>query len=326
MLALSKLPIGLPRAAGTVSRAPISWLVLSLSLAGCAALTNSNPPQSAKCVTNASVASFDGNRIAASCYPGAGPAIVLIHGWSQSQVVWERQVDGLRDRYTLITYDLRGHGDSSRPDTDAAFEGSDIPSRDLEAVLDHFEVDKATIVGWSFGSIVAAEAADYLGPERVTGLVLVSGTIEAGTERTASHFGPLMGRVGAMTTGGPNEREAVETFLRDSFFVGGWDEALFQRVLDANLSLTPAERGRVAKRPMRKFAATLNDSGIPILLIHGERDNVFVAESSKVAATELDHATLNLFDSSGHWPFIEEAERFNRALVGFMDKIRATTQ
>ncbi len=48
---------------------------------------------------------------------GTGPLVLLVHGWTCNRTFWDRQVQALRDRFTLVTVDLRGHGESSHPRT-----------------------------------------------------------------------------------------------------------------------------------------------------------------------------------------------------------------
>lgn len=98
---------------------------------------------------------------------GSGTAVVLAHGFSLDRRMWEPQVDVLAEHYQVIRYDLRGHGKSVAAST--PFQAYD----DLGAVLDAVGVDRAAIVGLSFGAEIAVDfALQY--PDRVTKLVLLS--------------------------------------------------------------------------------------------------------------------------------------------------------
>ena len=103
---------------------------------------------------------------------GGGPAVLLIHGWTFNRTVWERQVVALRDRHTVITVDVRGHGESSHPRT-----GYTVPALagDLEHLVRALNVPRIALVGWSMGGIIAMELAQRLGA-RVSALGLVSTT------------------------------------------------------------------------------------------------------------------------------------------------------
>jgi len=290
---------------------------------GCATVRESPaaPDTGATCVQSQRVGTIDDQWLMADCYPGKEPAIVFIHGWSQSRVVWAEQVAAFAGSRALISYDLRGHGESTRPRDASSFRGDWTPARDLEAVLDRFDVEQAVLVGWSFGSIVAANSAVFLGSGRIRGIVLVSGTVESGTERNLENFGPLMAELAPLTKPAPIDREvaAVHQFLSESYRFGEWPRALYEQVFEANMRLTPAERSIVAERPRQVFAGDLNRLGISILLVHGAEDPVFSVESSRQAHAELDNSRLTIYEDTGHWPFIEQASRFNADLSSFIE-------
>ena len=246
---------------------------------------------------------------------------MFIHGWSQSRVVWEEQVREFAGFRKRITYDLRGHGDSARPREKSAYMGEWTPGKDMEAILAAFGVEEAILVGWSFGAIVAANSAVYLGPERVRGLVLVSGSIESGTPGNFENFGPLFRELGPMTQAGTldEEKKVVHRFLSGSYLAGNWPPELYGKVFDANMRLTPLQRFTVASRPMQSFAEGINKIGIPVTLIHGEQDPVFLAESSRQAHAKLQNSSLHIYEDTGHWPFLEQSMRFNRDIREFAD-------
>lgn len=106
---------------------------------------------------SASFSSFDGARIAYS-ESGSGPTVVLIHGYSASaEVNWVQPgifgalVAGGR---RVIALDLRGHGESDKPQELRAYEDRAL-ARDVVALADHLELEGYDVVGYSLGSIVA---------------------------------------------------------------------------------------------------------------------------------------------------------------------------
>jgi pimeloyl-ACP methyl ester carboxylesterase len=103
------------------------------------------------------VVSRDGTRLRVEQFgPADAPPIVLVHGWTCARHFWVGQLHGLADRHRVVTYDLRGHGDSEPP-RDADF-STDALAEDLQAVLDAAVGERpALLVGHSLGamSIVA---------------------------------------------------------------------------------------------------------------------------------------------------------------------------
>jgi pimeloyl-ACP methyl ester carboxylesterase len=101
---------------------------------------------------------------------GEGPALLLVHGIGDSSATWVDLMPGLARRYTVIAPDLLGHGGSDKPRADYSVAAYANGMRDLLGVLG---IDRATLVGHSFGGGVAMQFA-YQFPERTERLVLVS--------------------------------------------------------------------------------------------------------------------------------------------------------
>lgn len=273
---------------------------------------------------DARVQSADGVRLAADCY-GANneKTIVFVHGWSLSKEVWRPQIALLKDRFRIITFDLRGHGASDRPEDLQAYKGRHTHARDIEAVLDHFNVDRAIIAGSSLGGVLASDAAVHLGAARAPGLVVISGSIESGTELVRESFGPLTDETRAMASGprGPEEAKAVRRFLVDSRVKGAWEPAVFNQLFDIVMSMSPEQRRAVVARDVSySNAEHLNEIGTATLLIHGKLDPVFLTRSSRVAHEDLTNSTLTIYDDAGHWPMAENPARFAGDIARFADR------
>ncbi len=107
--------------------------------------------------------------------PATGEAIVLLHGWPDSCHSYSRVMPLIPTRYRAIAPDLRGFGDSEKPET-----GYTIPelAADVVALLDALGIERATVVGHSFGSFVARRVAEA-SPGRVSRLVLIGSGFRA---------------------------------------------------------------------------------------------------------------------------------------------------
>ncbi|MGD1873015.1 MAG: alpha/beta fold hydrolase [Mastigocoleus sp.] len=100
---------------------------------------------------------------------GNGFPILCLHGHPGSSLSMEVFTNHLAQRFQTIAPDLRGYGKSL---THSNFKMSDH-LQDLEKLLDHYQIDKCLILGWSLGGILAMELALKL-PQRVTGLILIA--------------------------------------------------------------------------------------------------------------------------------------------------------
>jgi pimeloyl-ACP methyl ester carboxylesterase len=113
----------------------------------------------------------DDTALAVSDTGGPGIPVVYLNGQFATQGYWRRVVAELGPGWRHITYDERGRGRKSKRSADYSFEAA---VRDVDAVLAARGVDRALVVGWSYGAVVAAHWAAR-NPERAVGAVLVDG-------------------------------------------------------------------------------------------------------------------------------------------------------
>jgi pimeloyl-ACP methyl ester carboxylesterase len=113
----------------------------------------------------------DDTALAVTDTGGSGTPVIYLNGQFATQGYWRRIVADLGTGWRHITYDERGRGRKSGRSADYSFEAA---VRDVDAVLDARDVDRALVVGWSYGAFVAAHWAAR-NPERAMGAVLVEG-------------------------------------------------------------------------------------------------------------------------------------------------------
>ena len=97
---------------------------------------------------------------------GAGPPLLLLHGWPEFWLTWEPVMTRLADSYTLLAPDLRGFGDSDKPD--GPF-GPEQHAADMVALMDALGIEKAGVVGHDVGGAVMQPLA-RTAPQRLAGL------------------------------------------------------------------------------------------------------------------------------------------------------------
>lgn len=150
--------------------------------------------------------------------PAKGPGVVCVHGLTANHTCWASVADVLSPAHRLIAYDLRGRGESDKPEKGYSLAHHD---EDLLGLLDHFELKKAVLVGHSLGAHIAVRfAATH--PERVAKLVLVDGGIDVRAEVLDS-LRPAINRLGV-------EFPSLDMFLGFvrmlPMFEGRWNDYL----------------------------------------------------------------------------------------------------
>jgi pimeloyl-ACP methyl ester carboxylesterase len=236
---------------------------------------------------------------------GAGPPLLLSHGFGASSHMFGANAHALSDTNTVITWDLRGHGASDSPaDPDAYSEALSIA--DMAALLDAVGAERAIIGGHSLGGYLSL-AFRLVHPERVDGLVLIdtgpgyrNDEARAGWNRMAEQAALNFEQRGLAALASSEEQSA--SVHRDA---GG---------------LARAARGILAQHDDRVLAS-LPTIAVPTLVIVGENDKVF-RKAAAYMAEKIPDATLVVIPGAGHAPNVTHAERFDRELRAFLARTR----
>src|SRR5512132_1604690 len=119
-----------------------------------------------------------------------GPPILFIHGWSQSHLCWARQYhSALAEEFRLVAYDLRGHGMSQAPLEPEHYSDATLWADDVAAIIDQLHLDRAVLVGWSYGGFIICDYVRAHGQDRIGAVDLVAGAVMLGP----GAFGTLVG-------------------------------------------------------------------------------------------------------------------------------------
>src|SRR3954469_18496974 len=253
---------------------------------------------------------------------GSGPPVVLIHGMINSSRHWEQVALRLAERHTVIAPDLIGHGDSATPRGDYSLGAHAAVIRDLLAAIG---VERSTIVGHSLGGGVAMQFF-WQFPSRVERLALVS---SGGLGREVS---PLLRTValpgmsavlgaaahrrvlGAMDAGADRLGErgvylrAVARALRPLEQPGAREA--FVHTLRSVIDV----RGQRVSATDRLYLL----SGMPTLIVWGERDNTIPIAHGRAAHAAVPHSRFVTLPRAAHFPHLEDPDGLAPALGAFI--------
>jgi pimeloyl-ACP methyl ester carboxylesterase len=229
--------------------------------------------------------------------PQDGPAVIMLHGYSDSSFSFSRVLPLMPPHLRVIAVDQRGHGDSSRPANGYTMWHL---AGDVLGLMDALSIGSATVVGHSMGSFVA-RAVSERAKERVWRLVLIGTALYSRNAAT----GALAGMVEGLTD--PVDESFIREFQR-STIARPVPPEFFERVVSESKKVPAriwqaALDGLLSYRPQWPIAC-------PTTLLGGELDSVFSAEEQASLFLATEHSTLHLEPGVGHTLHWEMPERF----------------
>jgi non-heme chloroperoxidase len=247
-----------------------------------------------------------------------GPSILFIHGWSQSQLCWARQVAGpLAEEFRIVTFDLRGHGMSDKPLAADHYLDAQLWADDLAAVIRQTGVERSVLVAWSYGGLIVADYIRAYGEQRIAGVNLVGSAVVM-KPPAFDHIGPglLENAEGACAPDLGANIDAIQRFLRAStarpLSSDDWSRALCWNMV------VPAEVRRALISRELDADDVLSNLSVPVLVTHGRSDTVVLPSMAEHVLDVCGTATPSWYDGVGHMPFWEDPVRFDRELGEFV--------
>jgi non-heme chloroperoxidase len=244
-----------------------------------------------------------------------GLEILFIHGFSQSHLSWIKQVTSsdLAKEFHMVTYDLRGHGNSDKPLEPERYKTSKYWGDEVQAVMDATGLKRPVLVGWSYGGRVMADYLTTHGTAKLAGLNYV----DAGQKGDPSFFGPNLRNLPLMASENlAINIAATRAFLHDCFSIQPTQEE-YETMLAFNMMVPPKVRLGLSGRPL-DVDDMLRSLRLPALVTHGAEDKNSNLIAAEYTAKMIPGAKLSVYQGVGHSPFFEATPRFNAELAAFV--------
>jgi len=247
----------------------------------------------------------------------SGPTILLIHGFPLNSSLWESQIEDLSDTARVLAPDLRGFGLSEATPAPYSME---MMADDCMGLLDSLGIQEPVVVcGLSMGGYIAFEFYRRF-PDWVAGLILVA--TRAGADDEVGRAGRDNMIAGVRESGvEPVSRAMLPKLLAPTTYER--NELLVNFVREMVESSTP--EGLVgaleAMKTRPDSTLLLADIDVPVLIIHGEDDQIIPVSQAEAMRDEIPNAKLVILPGAGHLPNLEQADAFNEAVWDFLQSL-----
>jgi pimeloyl-ACP methyl ester carboxylesterase len=225
---------------------------------------------------------------------GQGPPLVLVHGYTRSLEDWRNFgfVPELKNDYQLILIDVRGHGQSDKPDNSNAYSLKTM-AEDVTTIMDELNIERAHYLGYSMGGIIGFYGITRYYLPRLNSLIL--GGLTAYPDEKS-----LQERQGILNLAQSGVEKGMQVFI--SAF-----EQIFGIKLEQSyyMSLNPRALLSIQKNLLEAFSEGIDDEitskiKVPCLFYIGELDSQRITGVKKTA-DEISSARFISFPQLDHW-------------------------
>jgi pimeloyl-ACP methyl ester carboxylesterase len=238
----------------------------------------------------------DGARIWYATY-GVGSPVILLHGGLGHGGNWGYQVPALmRSGYCAVLIDSRGHGRSTRDARPFTYEPMAL---DVLAVMDALHLEKAALVGWSDGAIIALILA-MKAPARIAGVFFFGCDMDPLGVKPITELTPILER-------------CLERHRKDYMRLSN-TPAQFKAFADAVELMMKTQPNYSA----RDFA----EIKVPVAIVQSEHDEFIRFENSEKLACHIPNAQLLNLLGVSHFAPLQRPEQFNNAMLTFIGEVQ----
>ncbi len=245
-----------------------------------------------------------------------GPPIVFIHGWSQSHLCWDKQIESaLRDEFRLVACDLRGHGMSEAPLEPEQYTDASLWAEDLAGIIEQLGLERAVLVGWSYGAFVICDYLRAYGQDRVAAIDFVGGAVKLGAAAFGTLLGPgFLDHFADATAGDlPTNIRAMRGLL-GAFAATPLPADDIETLLASSMTVPAQIRANLAAREI-DCDDVLRALEVPLLVSHGRADSVVLPAMAEHVLATCPTAEASWYETAAHVPHLEQPERFNHELA-----------
>lgn len=255
------------------------------------------------------------NQIAFSVTPTKiGPALVLVHALGADQRMWRACIELLQERFTVVSIDLRGAGESGIPPRPWTLEDH---ADDIDAVRASLGLSRIVVIGCAVGSLISVVYARKY-PQHAAGLVLSEPTDKIGIETRET----VRERASAVRTRG---MQSLVPAAIDLAFEGLPHDRQYAEYTQMFLSQPPEGYAQLAESIVGcDLSESLQRLPMPALVVVGEHDRLFPPETARRVHERLPNSELVVMQRCAHFPPFQKPKEFSSHVESFVQSGRLT--
>lgn len=237
------------------------------------------------------------------------PSILFVPGWMTPGWIWEHQIAHFAPKYRVVAMDPRSQGESSKP-ADGHFPAA--RARDIKSLVDQLGLAPVVIVASSSGVTEVVSYVDQFGTDTLAGLVLVNGI--AGREYDEATLSGLLAYSNSFQVDRP---KAADRFVR-GLFKKPKSEDYIRRMVRSTLQMPTNSAmalllGGIAS-DNRAALAKIDKPTLIVVARVGSWMRFYEDLQKRIRTSRME-----VFEDAGHALFVDEADRFNALLGGFLN-------
>jgi len=247
-------------------------------------------------------------------------SVIFIHGFPFNKSMWNKQVKALKDKCRIITYDIRGHGNSEPGNEDYSIE---LFVKDLLGLMDALKIKKTVLCGLSLGGYIALNAIENY-PARFDGLILSDSNCTADTREVKEK---RMKAIESIRNSGVEKYadESIENLFAPESLTTMESEIAIVRGMIVKTSEHSLCKTLLALSVRKETCSQLTEIMAPVLILVGKEDKITPPAAAQLMHEKIKGSSLHIIEHAGHLSNMENPGEFNSHLIKFIASVYLQT-
>lgn len=242
--------------------------------------------------------------------------MIFVHGFPFNKSMWNLQVEALKDKYHVITYDIRGHGNSEPGNEKFSIE---LFAKDLIGLMDALKIDKTMICGLSMGGYISLNAITAF-PGRFNALVLSDTQCSADTPEAKEKRRKTIISIREDGVEKYADSSIKNLFCTESF-MSRRNEIENVREMIINTAEKSLCDTLLALAARNETCSRLNEINVPVLIMVGKEDVLTPPAAAAFMQEKIKNSSMHIIEHAGHLSPMENPYKFNYELKKFVSSV-----